>query len=194
MRIAVGLTVAFLAGGAALAQDLPDRREALRIVFEADAALESVVYPHPSLNDAEVQILSNAIGQGLLPAMEFYGALAIAPDAGLADPQTTTAVGNYHDAESAAAAALARCDAARDGEGAACVVVLEVRPAGWEAGAPLQLSAGAVAALRGDFRDLPRPRVFAISPMSGQFGSGADEAAALAACGAEDCRAVVADP
>lgn len=176
-----------------LAQDLPGRRDALRQVFEADAPIETVIFPDPSLNDAEVQLLSNAVTQGLLPDMVYYGAIAIAPDRGLADPQTTIAVGNFHDAEAASAAARSRCDAARDGEGAACVVVMQVRPAGWAEGAALQLSSGAVEALRGEFRGAGRPRVFSISPGTGNFGIGADDAAANLACGAADCRPVVAD-
>ena len=175
------------------AQDLPGRRDALRIVYDADADVESVVFPHPSLNTAEIELLSNAIGQGLMPQMVFYGAIAIAPDAGLADPTTTTAVGNFHDAASADAAARANCDAAREAGTAECVTVLIVRPAGWQEGAPLQLSAAAAEALRGDFRQAARPRVLAISPATGQYGIGADAAAANAACGAGDCRPVVAD-
>lgn len=175
------------------AQDLPNRRDALRLVFASDAEVESVVFPHPSLNEAEVTLLSTAVAQGLMPQMLYYGALAIAPDSGLADPQTTTAVGNFHDEDNAAAAALARCDAARPAAAAPCTVVLIVRPAGWSAGGPLQLSSGASDALQRDFRQLDRPRVFATSAATGQFGFGADEASALAACGAGDCRAVIAD-
>ena len=178
---------------AAAAQDLPNRRDALRTVFAEDAPIESVVYPHPSLNAAEVQILSTAIDQGLMPQMVFYGALAIAPDSGLADPQTTVAVGNFHDEVSAATAALARCDAARAAETEPCVIVLIVRPEGWAPGATLQLSAGAVEALRTEFRRLDRPRVFATSNATGQFGFGASPAEAIAACQAADCAAVIAD-
>ena len=176
-----------------LAQDLPGRRDALRQVFEADAPIETVIFPDPSLSDAEVQLLSNAVTQGLLPDMVFYGAIAIAPDRGLADPQTTIAVGNFHDVEAASDAARARCDVARDGEGADCVLVMQVRPAGWAPGQPLQLSVGAVEALRGEFRSAGRPRVFSISPGTGNFGIGGDEGAANLACGAADCRPVVSD-
>lgn len=192
MRIFGGLFAVVLAAPLA-AQDLPDRREALRSVFPSDADVESVVFPHPSLNAAEVQLLSNAVAQGLIPEMRFYGALAIAPDGGLADPQTTTAVGNFHDEDSASASALETCNAARPSDATPCTVVLIVRPAGWSAGAPLQLSAEAAEALRTDFRAASVPRVFATSASTGRFGIGPDQAAAVAACGAGDCRAVVAD-
>jgi len=193
MRAVVGIILAAVLAAPLAAQDLPNRRDALRSVFAADAEVESVVFPHPALNDAQVELLSSAIAQGLMPQMVFYGALAIAPDTGLADPQTTIAVGNFHDEESAASAALARCDAARAEDASPCVVVLIVRPAGWEPGAPLQLSSGAVEALRGEFRQADRPRVFAISDATGGYGIGPDVEAARAACGAADCRAVVAD-
>ena len=151
----------------------------------------------PLFRGTFAQVLAVALGaliwapevlaQGLLPDMVFYGAIAIAPDRGLADPQTSIAVGNFHDVEAASDAARARCDAARDGEGADCVLVMQVRPAGWAPGQPLQLSAGAVEALRGEFRSAGRPRVFSISPGTGNFGIGGDEGAANLACAAPLC-------
>ena len=194
MRVFIGVILsAVLIAGPLAAQDLPNRREALRSTFPADAPVESLVFPHPSLNEAEIQLLSSAVDQGLMPQMVFYGALAIAPDSGLADPQTTTAVGNFHDEVSAANAALARCDAARPEDAEPCTVVLIVRPEGWEPGSLLQLSAGAVEALRTEFRRLDRPRVFATSNATGGFGFGPNAEAALAACGMADCTAVIAD-
>lgn len=194
MRAVLGLFLTIMmAAGPAIAQDLPGRREAMRLIHPADSAVESIVFPHPSLNAAEVELLSGIIAQGVMPQMTFYGAIAIAPDEGLADPNTTTAVGNFHDTESATVAALDRCNAARDPENAECAIVLIVQPAEWEPGAPLQLSSGAAEALRVDFRRATRPRVFAISDATGQFGIGFDVDAAVAACGVADCRAVVAD-
>ena len=87
-------------------------------------------------------------------------------------------------------AALAACNEART-SGPACVVVLVIRPEGWEPGRPLQLSTDATAALRGDFRRLGRNRVMAISETTGQWGIGSDLTEALAAFGETDCRAVI---
>lgn len=189
----LGLLSALIVALPAMAQELPNRRDALRMVFNADAPVESIVYPHPSLNAAQTELLASAVDQGLMPQMVFYGALAIAPDTGLADPQTTVAVGNFHDEVSAATAALSACNAARDASATPCVIVLIVRPAGWEPGATLQLSTAAVEALRGEFRRVDRPRVFATSLATGRFGFGPSTEAALAACGEADCQAVVAD-
>ncbi|MEM9318502.1 MAG: 5-aminolevulic acid synthase [Pseudomonadota bacterium] len=177
----------------ALAQELPGRRDALRLIYPADADVESVVTPHPSLSEGQVALLSTAISEGLMPQMVFYGALAIAPDNGLADPQTTVAVGNFHDEASASADALARCDAARAADATPCVIVLVVRPAGWAPGAALQMSSGAAAALQTEFRQADQPRYFAISYATGRFGIGPSAETAQAACGQADCQAVVAD-
>lgn len=194
MRCVIGVIIAVATALPAAAQDLLGRREALRLIYPADAEVESVVLPHPSLSAPEVELLGGAIEQGLMPQMVFYGALAIDPERGLADPQTTVAVGNYHDEISAATAALAGCEAGRDDpETEACTIVLVVRPAGWEAGGVLQLSAGAAEALRTEFRRLGRPRVFAISDATGTFGMGPSQETALAGCGAPDCRTVIAD-
>ena len=182
----VGLTLP------AFAQDLPTGREAQRELFSARGPAEGVLVPHDSLNSAEIGLLEGAVSDGLLPDMLYYGALAIAPDAGLANPNTTAAVGNYHDEEAARAAALAQCEAGRE-DGAECVVVLVVRPRGWEPGAAIQLSASASAVLRGDYRFADRPKVFAISPSTGAWGFGPTDEAANLDCGVADCRAIIAN-
>ncbi|QBY00582.1 5-aminolevulic acid synthase [Rhodophyticola sp. CCM32] len=175
------------------AQDLPSGREAQRMLFSPRGQAEAVVVPDDSLNPREIALLETVLSEGVLPDMLYYGALAIAPDAGLANPTTTIAVGNYHDEVSARTAALERCDAAREGQGAPCVVVLLVRPRGWEPGAALQLSASASAVLRGDYRRADAPKALAISPLSGAWGIGDSAEAANEACGQPDCRVVIAD-
>ena len=197
VSLAILAVVSCLAGaGATFAQDLPTMREARDQVFARDGALSWEVIGHDSLNPAELQLLEQIIPLGALPQMAYYGALAIAPDQGLADPDTTAAVGNYHSEEGARAAALAACNAARSG-GSDCAVVLVVRPEGWEAGRSLQLNADATASLWGAFRQLGRPRAMAISQATGIWGIGASPQEALAACAADgaaqDCATVVAE-
>lgn len=167
-------------------------RQAQQATFAPRGQMEGVVIPHPSLTPAEVSLLQRAVPEGILGQMAYYGALAIAPDAGLADQATVRAVGNYHDQASADRAALAQCNAARSG-GAGCVVVLQVRPQGYRPGAALELSSEATQALRGDYRRFGSPRVMAISRATGRFGIGSTVENAVAACGSQDCRAVVAD-
>jgi hypothetical protein len=174
--------------GPAAAQDLPTLREARGLVFAEDGAVEWEVIPDPAIDPADAATLE------VLPTLQrqpYYAALALAPEAGLAS-ETTVLMANFHDEDSARAAALAACEANRDGSGAPCIVALVIRPEGWEPGRPLQLSAQATAALQNEYRALPRrSRVMAISPATGRWGVGEGAEAAIAACAAPDCVPVV---
>ena len=191
---AAALALALVTALPAAGQPLPTGTDAREALPAADAALTSEVIPHPSLNSAEIELLAGAVDQGLLPTMAFYGAIAMAPDAGLADPDTTAAVANFHDAESASAAALAQCEEGREDVGEPCTVVVIVRPEGWELGPGLSLSARATEALGEEWRETDRPRVMAISPATGNYAVANGVPAAITECGAEDCRPVIADP
>ncbi|MAN14794.1 MAG: 5-aminolevulic acid synthase [Dinoroseobacter sp.] len=184
IRLGVLCLTAFAIAAPALAQELPNLREARRLVFAEDGAVEGEVILHDSLSETDVAILNQ-----LVQTQAYYAAIAIAPEMGLAS-EATIAAANYHDEANARTAALAACNEART-SGPACVVVLVIRPEGWEPGRPLQLSTDATAALRGDFRRLGRNRVMAISETTGQWGIGSDLTEALAACGETDCRAVI---
>jgi len=184
IRLGVLCLTAFAIAAPALAQELPNLREARRLVFAEDGAVEGEVILHDSLSETDVAILNQ-----LVETQAYYAAIAIAPEMGLAS-EATIAAANYHDEANARTAALAACNEART-SGPACVVVLVIRPEGWEPGRPLQLSTDATAALRGDFRRLGRNRVMAISDTTGQWGIGSDLTEALAACGETDCRAVI---
>ena len=184
IRLGLLCLTAFAIAAPALAQELPNLREARRLVFAEDGAVEGEVILHDSLSETDVAILNQ-----LVQTQAYYAAIAIAPEMGLAS-EATIAAANYHDEANARTAALAACNEART-SGPACVVVLVIRPEGWEPDRPLQLSTDATAALRGDFRRLGRNRVMAISETTGQWGIGSDLTEALAACGETDCRAVI---
>ncbi|NPD21123.1 5-aminolevulic acid synthase [Alterinioella nitratireducens] len=184
IRLGVLCLTAFAIAAPALAQELPNLREARRLVFAEDGAVEGEVILHDSLSETDVAILNQ-----LVETQAYYAAIAIAPEMGLAS-EATIAAANYHDEANARTAALAACNEART-SGPACLVVLVIRPEGWEPDRPLQLSTDATAALRGDFRRLGRNRVMAISETTGQWGIGSDLTEALAACGETDCRAVI---
>ena len=170
----------------ALAQDLPNLREARRLVFAERGAVEVELVDHDSLSDTDRAILMSPQLSG---AISYYGAIAIAPGMGLAS-EATVAAANYHDEENARRVALEGCEAARS-SGPACAVVLVIRPEGWEPGRALQLNTEASAALRGEYRRLGRSRAMAISDATGQWGIGEDEQTAIANCGQDDCRVVV---
>jgi hypothetical protein len=171
-----------------LAQELPGLREARGLVFAEDGAVEWEVIPDPALSETDAATLDQI---NRVQPQPYYGALAIAPDAGLASEVTALAA-NYHDEANARAAALAACEANRAGAGAPCFVALVIRPEGWEPGRSLQLSSQATQALNGEYRALPRRnRALAISPSTGQWAVSEGREAAIAACGAPDCVAVV---
>lgn len=165
----------------AMAQDLPRLRDARDLVFAEDGAIEWQLLPDASLSPADIATLEQI---NLIQPQPYYAAMAIHPASGLASARTSLAA-NFHDEDNARAAALAAC-------GESCVVVMVIRPAGWQPGRLLQLSAEATAALADDYRALARrARAMAISPSTGQWGIGDSRDAAIAACGAQDCRAVV---
>ncbi len=196
MHRIIAIALAALAAPLALAPAAPAVAQTLGVA-EAEALLfppgrvEVARYTLEGLNEEERQVIL-AVARD----QPFFAALAFAPDEGiLAEP--TVMAANYHSRETAHAAALAQCDARREG-GRACTLAMEVRPAGWEARA-LHLSADATEAFEGDFASAPAPRAFAISDATAAWGTGAGANAsdvALAACaegGAEDCRVVIAD-
>lgn len=165
----------------AAAQELPNLREARDLVFAEDGGIMWEVFPADGLTPVDIATLEQ-INQ--IQPQPYYAAMAVHPPSGLASERTSLAA-NYHDEDNARAAAMAAC-------GADCVVVMVIRPAGWQAGRPLQLSAEATAALGDEYRRLARrARAMAISPATGQWGIGESREAAIAACGAADCRAVV---
>lgn len=176
--------------GAAVAQDqpdLPNLRDARGLIFAEDGAVTWEVLVHESLSAGDIATLDQL---NRIQPQPYYGAMAIAPDEGL-QAATTSLAANYHDEDNARAAALAACESQRSG-GAECVVVLAIRPEGYEPGRALQLSSEATQALRRDYRQLPRSRrALATSAETGQWGVGEGRDAALAACGAEDCEVVV---
>lgn len=156
--------------------------------------VEVVRYDAQGLSDQEVQILAS-VAQG----QKYYAAVAFAPADGLMSEATVMAA-NHHTVAAARTAALTECEERRSAAGR-CVIVLEVRPAGWQA-QDLQLSADATAAFGADYATAPGPAALAVSPATGLWGLGGGENAAseaLAACAdagqepATDCMVVIAD-
>lgn len=160
-------------------------------VFDPDRA-EVVFYDAQVLSDEERPIVTQ-IAQG----QKYYAAMALAPDHGLLHPATVLAA-NYHDVGAARAAALRECNSLREG-GRGCVIVLEVRPAGWAA-QNVQMNADATTAFLSDYLSGNGSRAMALSPRTGEWGLGQGPnaaAEALSACsaptGATDCALRVVD-
>lgn len=169
----------------ALAQTLPNMREARRLVFARDGAVVGEVIPNDSLSTADVAILNQIVA-----TQKYYAAVAISPDQGLVS-EATVAAANFHDEDNARRVALEGCNERRAEDSAECAIVLIIRPEGWEPGRPLQLNTDATAALWGSYRQLGRPRAMAISEAAGQWGVGDSWEAAVSDCGQPDCRVVV---
>lgn len=184
-RSLLGVALAALAPLGAVAQTVSGS-VAQAQVFPPDGA-EVVFYDTQILSDEERPIVTQ-IAQG----QKYYAAMALAPDHGLMHTATVLAA-NYHDVASARTAALRECDGLREG-GRGCVIVLEVRPAGWAA-RDVQMNADASAAFLGDYLTGSGARAMALSAQSGEWGlgRGANAAAdamaecARAAAPATDC-------
>jgi len=155
--------------------------------------VDVVRYNAEGLSDQEVQILAS-VAQG----QKYYAAVAFAPADGLMSEATVMAA-NHHTVGAARTAALTECEERRSNAGR-CVIVLEVRPAGWQARS-LQLSADATSAFENDY-PAHGEAALAVSPATGLWGLGrGDDAAAdaLAACAGAgsndvaDCMVVIAD-
>lgn len=180
-----------MALGTAAAADPVDGRTARKLAFDP-SGVEVTVIGLDVLSDKDRAALDYVARQ-----QAYYAAIAIAPSEGLMS-NATVAAANYHDVDSARAAALKGCDSARKG-GKPCVIAAEVRPLGWEPRA-LSLSADATVGLRKQYGRDRGAKALAISPATGIWtvakGPGA-EAGALDACNAKaapkDCRIAVAD-
>ena len=187
--LALALSAALLALPAQA--DPVDARAAAELLFRADR-VEVARYSVAGLEPAHVAALTQIVQE-----QKYYGAVAIAPDQGILSEATVMAA-NYHSIPAARRAALADCNARRN-EGAECVIVMELRPAGF-APRDLTMSADATEAFNRDYRRASGARALAISASTGQWGIGRGDSAAeeaLAACagpeGAEDCAIVIAD-
>ncbi|WP_095589157.1 5-aminolevulic acid synthase [Actibacterium ureilyticum] len=191
MKPLIFLGSLLLMGTGALAQPLSGKAAAKQM-FKPGTA-EVAVTDTDVLSDADRAILEQ-----IAQAQPYYGAVAIAPDEGLAS-EASVAAANFHDVDAAAAFALQGCNARRKAKGRPCVVVAQIRPKGWQA-RPLQLSTDATTALAKSYRKAGKTRALAISPTTGKWAiaGGADAGAqAVASCaaqaGAGDCAVVVAD-
>lgn len=172
--------------------DPVDTRSARDMLFRADR-VEVLRYDLTGLSEQEITVLTT-----VAMSQKYYAAIGFAPDAGIMAEPTVMAA-NHHSPDSARAAALAGCNERRGRSGRACVIALEVRPAGWEA-RDLMLSADATTAFNDTYRRERGARAFAVSPSTGQWGIALGQtasAAAVTACAGEtaiaDCAVVIAD-
>lgn len=190
-----------LQAGAAAAQQLPNAREAQKQLFKTGKRAVILRVLRPDLVPAAYKgALEKATG-----IQKYYEAMAASPSEGMLAKSATLAI-NHHSAAAAGAAAIAGCNAKKKEDSEDCVVIAEFLPKGYKQPRAFSLSFNATEAFR-KYRRAGKPKSFAISPMSGEWGeavkagsSAEADAAALAACaakaaksGAEDCRVVSRD-
>ncbi|UYP69242.1 5-aminolevulic acid synthase [Thalassobacter stenotrophicus] len=171
---------------AAATDTVPGAKEAWRMLFGTRASVAEVSTTIP-LSQSDRDIV-----QSIGPTQQYYGAIAYSPDEGLLS-EATVAAANHHSVEVARGLALADCNGKRREGAAACVVAADILPKRYRAGRALQLSMGATAGFDTEYRKARGSRSFAISAESGLWGWGPDDAAALQACNAQDCKVVVRD-
>ena len=171
---------------AAATDTVPGAKEAWRMLFGTRTSVAEVSTTIP-LSQSDRDIV-----QSIGPTQQYYGAIAYSPDEGLLS-EATVAAANHHSVEIARALALADCNGKRREGAAACVVAADILPKRYRAGRALQLSMGATAGFDAEYHKAKGSRSFAISAQSGLWGWGPDDAAALQACNAQDCKVVVRD-
>jgi len=191
--VILAVVFAGLAGGATA--EPVDGASARRALFSPRGA-EVEVLDRGFLSTQDKAIL-NEVGVQLL----YYGAVAVSPDEGIL-ANATIAAADHHSTEAAEIAALAACNAARNGA-TACEIVALIRPRGWSEGAVLQLGQSATQDFRSNYRRGRGPKALAISPATGQWAivkGDAAETDALRECnlraaekGATDCNVAVRD-
>jgi hypothetical protein len=189
-RISLAL-MGMMMAGAVQAEPLTGK-QAKSMLFEAEGA-EVEMLAQDFLSDSDVAAL-----QIVGAAQPYYGAIAVSPDEGLM-VEATVAAAKYHDTDAASVAALAACDAKRQGN-APCVVVALIRPLGWSP-QPLQLSADATAGFAKDYKG-SNGKALAISASTGGWGIAVGDNAAANAVSTcldragvtvSDCAVVIAD-
>ena len=187
--IALGLVGALTWGGAMpaiAANELPGAKDAWRMLFGTRGAVAEVS------TTIQLSQSDRDIVQSIGPTQQYYGAIAYSHDEGLLS-EATVAAANHHSVEVARGLALADCNSKRREGAAACVIAADILPKRYRAGRTLQLSMGATAEFDANYRKAKGARSFAISAQSGLWGWGPDDASALQACDAEDCKVVVRD-
>lgn len=190
------LALATLAATSLGAQDLPNARDAAKQLFKTGKNKTMVRIVRPDLVPAQYQdALQNAA-----KLQKFYEAMAASPSEGLLAPSASQAI-NHNSAAAAAAAAIAACDAKIKKGAEACVVVAEFLPKGYKEPRAFSLSYNASEIFAKKYKRAQKPKAFASSATTGEWGQAvkagsveAARAAALAECsakaaqqGADDC-------
>ena len=140
---------------------------------------------------ALIPLMAEQMGQGV----KYYATIAYSPDDGLVSEALQGAL-NYHSTQAADAAAIGACNRARKGN-RSCQIAARVLPKGYQSRA-LTLSLDATAAFNRTYQRKRRSKSFAVSTLTGAWGMGDSDSAAIASCArtaerASDCAVVIRD-
>ncbi|MCA8868061.1 MAG: hypothetical protein KDA67_05380 [Rhodobacteraceae bacterium] len=177
------------------AAELPSAKDAAKQLYKTGNRSTEVRILHPELvPEAYKGALEKAAS-----IQHYYEALAASPTEGMLAPSAVHAI-NHHTAAAAHAAAIAGCNAKKKAGSDTCVVVAEFLPKAYRGPGGFSLSYNATEVFRGKYRRAAKPKAFAISAASGEWGqaikAGSDAAAgqaALADCAAKAVRQNVND-
>ncbi|WP_102110047.1 5-aminolevulic acid synthase [Oceaniglobus roseus] len=185
-RLAAATALLCGLGAAATAQTMVTGDEAKAALFPTKGA-RAVVFNLPGLDDKTKAVLGEVAKD-----QKYFGAIALAPEKGLASAQAAV---NYHSVAAAERAAIAACQSAAKTQ---CRIAAHVLPAGY-AERGLTLSVDATQGFNDSYLPAGSPKALAISPSTGQWsiaagqGAGATATRSCNAKGAGDCQVVVAD-
>ena len=185
--VALATILGFAIANVAMAETVLTGNEAKRALFGVRGSVGAVAQ-NGVLSEKDQAILAQVAS-----TQKYYGAIAFSPDEGLLS-QATVAAANYHSVEPARAAALAECNSKRQSGSAQCVIGADILPRRYQPGRALQLNIDATGAVGKEYRRLRGDKAFSISSETGEWGFGASDAEAQAACaanGASDCRVVL---
>lgn len=183
----VAASIALSVPSLAAAQDNAfNTREAWRLLFGTRGSVAALA-PDVTWSASDRDIIER-----LGPTQKYYGAIAFSPDEGLIS-EATVAAANHHTVGVARGLALAECNEKRAQGTSACKIAADIMPQRYKAGRALQMSIDATFGFGSEFRRAGKPKAFALSAATGLWGFGPSDAAAIAACNAQDCKVVVRD-
>jgi len=199
-KLALVAAIATLGATSAVAGEVLSQRQAYRQLYRAGKNTTQVRILRPDL----VPDVYKAALQKAATVEKYYEAFAVSPTEGMLAKSGTQAI-NFHSAAAAQNAAISGCNIKKAEASADCVVVAEFLPKRYRGAKGLTLSYNATRDFTKVYRRARRPKAFAISPSTGNWGMAlkaasdqAAAAAALATCNSKpsgngDCVLTVAD-
>lgn len=172
------------------AQNLPSAKIATKSLYKTNKRATMVRILAPNLVPAAYQ----AALQNATRVQRYYEAMAATPTEGMLGKSAVHAI-NHHSVAAAHNAAIAGCNAKKDKAAKDCVIVADFLPKGYKGPGSFSLSANATEVFAKKYKRAKKPKAFAISPSTGNWGQ-AVKAVSTEAAGATalaDCKSNAAE-